>query len=512
MLFLALLLYVAFFFVTFINLQTADLGRYVVNGREILSGNWRAVLTTNYYSYTHETYPFTNHHWFFGVLVYVIHQAFGFAGLSLLGVLAATATVGVMLYWSYKRYGLLAAVTAVLVLLPLVTSRQEIRPELISMLGIAVYFYVLEKFVHSKQSAYWLWIPLILTQILWQNTHLFFVLGLFELFVFWLYAVFTKNKRATLHLGLLGAFSAVLALANPNGVAGALMPFTIFTEYGYRVAENQTILFMYQYFHAPLQVYEIALACVSAVVGIFVLVKVPKKQRSFTLLLAILFLVFGIAAFRVNRVASFWGIIGIPFVAAVANYIQKEILKKNASFFSSSLGQMTTSTIGFVGILIAASTGLFMPLSANTGLGLMPGINGAAEFIKNQKLVGPIFNNYDIGGYLIYHFFPEKKVFVDNRPEAYPVGFFEDEYIAPQNSVEKWTALAEKEQINLIVFYRHDLTEWAQKFMIDRIADENWVPVYVDAYSLIFVKNIPKNEDVIDMFEIPPEVFSVRES
>lgn len=504
-----LILYVSLFFVTYIILHTADLGRFIINGREILAGNWQAVLTTNYYSYTYSGYPFINHHWFFGVIAYVIHQAFGFVGLSLFGVLAATTAFGVMVYWSYRRFGLFAAVASSLLVLPLISFRQEIRPELISMLGVVFYFYVLEKFVHTRLSALWLWVPIVAMQLIWQNTHLFFVLGLFELFVFWVYAIATKQKRAILHLGFLGVCSALLTLANPNGLTGALMPFTIFTEYGYRVAENQTILFMYNYFNAPLQVYEIVLAVLSVIATGFVFWKVTKKQRAFTLLLIILFFSFGAVAFKVNRLASFWGLMGIPFAAAVVSHIQVLYGKKYTTWLSNSLGLMFISSVGFILFLVAASTGLFMPISANTGFGLAPGSNGAAEFIKKQNIPGPIFNNYDIGGYLIYHFYPEEQVFVDNRPEAYPVSFFEDEYIASQNSTEKWSALAEKEKINLIVFYRHDLTEWAQKFMIDRIADENWVPVYVDAYSLIFVKNIPKNADVIQLFEIPAERFSI---
>lgn len=140
---MTVIVYVALFFCTYIMLQTADLGRYIVNGHEILSGNWQAILTTNYYSYVHGDYPFINHHWFFGVLVYAIHSGTGFVGLSIFGILISTLAISTMLLWSYKRYGLVAAITALLVVLPLITSRQEIRPELISMLGVVTYFVLL---------------------------------------------------------------------------------------------------------------------------------------------------------------------------------------------------------------------------------------------------------------------------------------------------------------------------------------------------------------------------------
>ena len=70
-------------------------------------------------------------------------------------------------------------------------------------------------------------------------------------------------------------------------------------------------------------------------------------------------------------------------------------------------------------------------------LGLLPKINAAADFYKTNKIQGPIFNNYDIGGYLIFHLYPEK-IFVDNRPEAYPTSFFQDVYIPMQENNDIW--------------------------------------------------------------------------
>ena len=55
-----------------INLTTADIGRHIKNGELVLSGN-SAVLHKNFYSFSYPDYPFINHHWFFGVISYVIY-------------------------------------------------------------------------------------------------------------------------------------------------------------------------------------------------------------------------------------------------------------------------------------------------------------------------------------------------------------------------------------------------------------------------------------------------------
>jgi hypothetical protein len=67
----------------------------------------------------------------------------------------------------------------------------------------------------------------------------------------------------------------------------------------------------------------------------------------------------------------------------------------------------------------------YSPYKYLFGLGLID-CNKSAEFIKGNKVEGPYFNNYDIGGYFIFHLFPTYKPFVDNRPEAYSVDFFNE--------------------------------------------------------------------------------------
>jgi len=96
--------------------------------------------------------------------------------------------------------------------------------------------------------------------------------------------------------------------------------------------------------------------------------------------------------------------------------------------------------------------------SNNFGFGLKKDVNLSAEFFKKEKIQAPIFNNYDIGGYLIYHLFPEEKVFVDNRPEAYPASFFEKIYVSMQNDEKIWRKKDEIYNFNVIFFFYRDYT------------------------------------------------------
>ena len=139
--------------------------------------------------------------------------------------------------------------------------------------------------------------------------------------------------------------------------------------------------------------------------------------------------------------------------------------------------------------------------------GLRPGVNRSAEFFKRNHLEGPIFNNYDIGGYLIYHLFPQERVFVDNRPEAYSVSFFKDIYVPMQEKEEVWKKMDERYRFNAIFFYRRDITPWAQPFLIQRIQDFAWAPVFVDDETIILLKRNAKNASLIERYELPGEIF-----
>lgn len=66
-----------------INMATADLGRHIKNGEELLAGNFN-ILYKNYYSYTHPEFKFINHHWLGGVIFYLTSILSGFAGIQLL--------------------------------------------------------------------------------------------------------------------------------------------------------------------------------------------------------------------------------------------------------------------------------------------------------------------------------------------------------------------------------------------------------------------------------------------
>lgn len=142
----------------------------------------------------------------------------------------------------------------------------------------------------------------------------------------------------------------------------------------------------------------------------------------------------------------------------------------------------------FIFLLVSTNIAQVFPYWKNFGFGLEKNNSASMEFFKENNLKGPIFNNYDIGGYLIFYLFPQEKVFVDNRPEAYSVDFFKKVYIPAQENNEEWKIINEKYKFNSIVFSHRDLTPWGQSFLDSRIKDPVWEKVFTDERIIIFKK------------------------
>ncbi len=168
---------------------------------------------------------------------------------------------------------------------------------------------------------------------------------------------------------------------------------------------------------------------------------------------------------------------------------------------------VTAVPLATLAILVTLHPGFWRYTFQTAGLGVAPNILRSTNFFKAVGLTGPIFNNYDIGGFLTYGLYPQEKVFVDNRPEAYPGEFFTNILLPMQMRDEVWAKVDEKVHFNAIFFYRRDATQWGQGFMIRRLKDPEWAPVFVDDFVLLLIRRTPENAAIIKAFELPASMF-----
>lgn len=515
-----------------ITLVTADLGRHVKNGEFVFhsgdiptAGQAASVLDRNFYSYTEPDFPVVNHHWASGALFYALWKQFGWMGVHVFFIALSIATFLIFYSLAVERAGTGVAALAAIAIIPLLAERTEIRPEAISYLLSGVFLWILLRYRESKISFRATAIMLGVLEILWVNTHIYFFLGPLLTGVFFVES-FAKRPfwgKATLRWAALTGCTAAAALINPFGLRAVTYPLTILQRYGYRLAENQPVWFMEKLMHDPnfiifklvFWIGAIALAALPFLAyGALAYMKRSSGNRGDHAIvyphrnIASLLLFAGIGAMAWLQIRNFalFGFFALPLLAgAFTNVFQEMWVKYRRELAAVSLAIVTlVSFIAFSGDAQKA-----FPHWRQFGFGLEAGDSAAADFFKRERLAGPILNNYDIGGYLIFHLFPRERVFVDNRPEAYSVPFFQDTYIPLQESEEAWEQALERYKFNVIFFSHRDATPWGQHFLIQRVQDREWVPVFADKQAIIFVRNAEANSAIIERHAIPRENFGV---
>lgn len=484
--FTILLLLYSIFLCHKINLPIIDLGRHLKNGELVIK--YSMLPKTNLYSYVVQDFPFINHHWLSGVIFWLLFKLTNFKFLTVFKLIIFLTTFSLSFWLAVKRSNFWIASFVSLLIMPLLEERTTIRPEMFSYLFVIIYIYFIEKLKASKDiKFYWL----VFIQTLWVNLHIYFFIGILII----LLGVIEKFQKRYL---ILIAFLLLASLINPFFIKGTFYPFYIMKNYGYDVVENKSPFFL-----EKLMIKNSIIAFKLVMVVLIISWLIPLTTRKISLSDLGLTLFFLSAAIYAIRNLSMFGFVILPIISA--NIYQIRNLKIRVAIKSS---------IAFIIFIILAIlflssilNGLYYKkilLDKEAGLGLASDVEDSINFYLMNKIKGPIFNNYDIGSYLIYYLYPKQQVWVDNRPEAYPVKFFEI-YKEMQENEITWKMMLEKYNFNVIYFSHTDATPWAQKFLTKRLHDPEWALVYVDNYAVIMLRRNKENAPIINKFEITKE-------
>ena len=494
------------FFIHKIDLTTSDLGRHIKNGEMILDGQF-GVINSNFYSYTEPDFKFINHHWGGGVIFYLIWKVIGFSGLSILYLFLSLIVFYIFFKIVLKESGIKLSLLLSLLLIPLMASRTEIRPEGFSYLFIALFFWILWNWYKGKLDKKWLFVLPVL-ELFWVNIHIYFVFGIALIGLFWVDSLRGQISHRWARLGFLRSdlgvilvLTSLVSLINPFGFKGLLYPFNILKEYGYQIVENKSVLFLenWGFINPNLRLFEI---CLGILILSFVLLLIRNRKR-FSFIYFTLAIVWGFLGFWAIRNFTMFGFFALIIIGYNLRWSRLKIKKMSFSL-----------CIFLALVILLISFSVYkekLPLQKyRFGFGLMENNNRSVEIFKEFNFQGPIFNNYDLGGYLIYHFYPEEKVFTDNRPEAYSIKHFQEIYIPAQTDDSVWQEQNRIYNFNLIYFSHRDYTPWGQQFLISRVQDDNWAVVYYDSYVIIFLKRNDINKSIIDQYEIPKSIFGIK--
>ncbi len=457
-----------------------------------------------------ETYTkwerFTLSSYWLGQVIYALfYLAGGMGGIVVLRFIIAFIVMYVMLKRNQRDLifylGLLMIfMVGLLSLFPLE------RPHAFSFLFFVILIYIFEKLkegesLYQGNAVYFLF-PFIM--LVWANLHGGYILGLGLILLFILCeglkflhpSLRPLDKKVYNKLLIAGMLGIVFSLVNPNFYTA--IPWMLRPEHVYlrrAILEYRSVLWTFMQlndYRTLSYFFILILAMISLAVNI--------KRIDLT----------EIVILGVTGYFSFTTIRYIPFFIIVALPVAGRLL---------SGGNILKAGRIFICVL-ACSAAVFFGWKERLNIELVSSgkwINtyeypvAAADFIRQNKIRGNMYNNLEWGGYLIWRLAPETKVFIDGRT------LFVDVVETSKLLRNAPAEIVSGESYWKNIFSRYNVTyaiiplispsgEFSQLLM-PILKDRNWIPVYLDSNAMIFLKNIPEYYPVLRYYSVPKNLF-----
>ncbi len=433
------------------------------------------------------------HEWLSEIILFTSYKLLGYWGvISFVALLGALTGFILFLICRKRNVNFYTSLIGILILSALTFELWIGRPQVFSYFLVAIFIYLLESFRTSGRK-----LNLIIIGILtlaWANMHAGFVLGIAIVFAYLLGGVVNHyfrlssaiDKLKLKWLAMLFIAMPIVSLLNPSG-------YKIFT-YSYvilpaveklRIMEWYSIVdFLYL---NETRIYLAQMLMFGAFGVYWFLFK--KERRDFI----ITFLFFGICflPFISIRHIGFWPVVLIPFILeAFDKYI---FVRLENRFGAKDFGVVLGATL----LIFAVPKIISFPSRYYNHLTLP---QGAAEFVRQENLEGPLFNLYNDGGFLIWNLYPEK-IFIDGRSEVYSLDKLDD-YLAITGGAPHWKQLVDDKYKLEYFFIGYRRNPEGLIPMIQNLEKEGWKLVYWDDLSVIYVRNNVRNRELIDKYAI----------
>ena len=116
------------------------------------------------------------------------------------------------------------------------------------------------------------------------------------------------------------------------------------------------------------------------------------------------------------------------------------------------------------------------------------------DFLARSGIQGPLFNDHDLGGFMIWRLWPQYRVFLDSRAFIYDPDYLAA-YSRALHSDRGWKALSDRYQFRLAAILH--LSGGVGTLLRSLSQDPDWIPVYLDESGVVFARRLPENADWI---------------
>ncbi len=446
-----------------------------------------SIPVTDPFSHTKAGDLWINHGWLAQIFWYALFSIGGPGALAL-GV-AALVTTAFWFAWKQIEANIFVA-TFVTILGAIVSAVAWVaRPQMVSFTLTAVVAYLLHRFKRDNGRLL-PWLPLLM--LLWANIHGGFAIGFMLMLAYLVGEVMnhiTGHQADPVipwarlrHLGLVILLSLAVVVVNPHTWRMWLYPFQ---TVGIGALRDFIQEWQSPDFHAlEAQPFVVMLLLLLVALG-----RTRRAADWTDLTLAALWL--GWALFAGRNIAIF-GLVVTPILARYADAAWSEqwqawgrqrVPFANASTYRG--GPLTV--LNWLLLILIAGAAL-----VKIALPLDPQISHqveqtrfpyeAVEFIKEERPPGPLFNDYNWGGYLIFKLWPDYPVYIDGRTDLYDDAFIR-RYISVMVADEGWPQILDEAGINTVMIGPESTLA---KFMS---RDPAWREIYRDGQAVIFSRS-----------------------
>lgn len=449
-------------------------------------------------------------YWLAQVIFYLIYDSAGPKGIIIIRALILTSLL-LLVFYRLRRWDVSFHILFIFIFLLFMVAIRHVgeRPVLFTILFTPLTFIMLERFKNGQKKFLFLLLPLML---LWSNLHGGFIIGSIIIMVFMLgeglKIIFKRVRYSRDEIALfytITTVALVFSFINPTGwdaFSIAISPEYKFMEEG--IQEYASPLFIYMEKIYPVNYAMMALLFMFPLI---LILRNKKMDITHILLLSGLF----IMALKIGRYDIYYASIACMVLGRETNTLLKDLFRsripdriytKMTSAFS--ILTLLSAILFFFGAFRVEA--LRFPLA--TGFSVP---KAAVDFVQENRIKGNMFNDGGYGGYIAWRLYPWKKTFIDTRWLNWTVKSEFSWIMCSVNSLKGnkiaegkiplWERLLEHYNINFIFLSPFDVYGQVIELVLTLAESEKWMPVYSDPISIIFIKNVAENKDIIAKYK-----------
>lgn len=377
--------------------------------------NLKIKTDTEIFSYLFEYREWGYISWLPDIIDASIYRSFGFAGVLLLYTFIFYIAIYIIFKYNInKGVSPIVIILSFIFLFEIIDYNFAVRTYIYSYFFMVLWYILINEYLSEKKyskTIYFLF-PL---QLIWVNTHSTFIYGFIILFFFFIGSIieWKKNNIEFKKLKKLFFISFVcffVSLINPFGAKAYYFLLNI---------NLNEAVFKTNYEFMPFEFNEYPSILFVFIIIIIILIWNLKKIKMWNLLLILFWMTLTIKFSRNMSILGLFLFLILPLL--IDANLKKNNLKKNE--------QKNIYFPIFYLICILAffwNTKTNILFDSKIYISNKYYVKGAVDYIKKQNIQGRIMNDYNIGTYLIWEFYPEKVVFFDSRASIYPKEVYED--------------------------------------------------------------------------------------